>query len=182
MRVTSRLVLAAAVALLSSVTMHAQWVTFPTPGIPRTPDGKPNLNAPAPKTADGKPDLSGIWTSDDPPKTSGYFMDLTLELQEGSQVIMTPWAKALAEQRERRMHVDDPYGYCLPPGVPRIMVAATDMAVAEAVTGTMMTMMMSMATMEMAVDTTAEIMEADGTILLRYRKCPRVFLTTIFSS
>ena len=33
---------------------------------------------------------------------------------------MTPWAKGLAEARERREHVDDPYGYCLPPGVPRI--------------------------------------------------------------
>ena len=33
---------------------------------------------------------------------------------------MTPWAKRLADERERREHVDDPYGYCLPPGVPRI--------------------------------------------------------------
>jgi len=123
MRVTSRLVLAAAVALLSSVTMNAQWVKLPTPGIPRTADGKPNLNAPPPRTADGKPDLSGIWTTDDPPQTTGYFNDLTVYLQEGSEVIMTPWARALAEQREGRHHVDDPYGYCLPPGVPRIMYA-----------------------------------------------------------
>jgi len=40
---------------------HAQWLNFPTPGTPRTPDGKPNLAAPAPRTADGKPDLSGVW-------------------------------------------------------------------------------------------------------------------------
>jgi hypothetical protein len=39
----------------------AQWLDFATPGTPRTPDGKPNLSAPAPRTADGKPDLSGVW-------------------------------------------------------------------------------------------------------------------------
>src|SRR5512140_1335256 len=39
----------------------AQWLNFPTPGIPRTRDGKPNLSAAAPRAADGKPDLSGVW-------------------------------------------------------------------------------------------------------------------------
>ena len=47
-------------ALLSTGAC-AQWLDFPTPGTPRTPDGKPNLSAPAPRTADGKPDLSGVW-------------------------------------------------------------------------------------------------------------------------
>ena len=41
----------------------AQWVKLPLPDTPRTPDGKPNLTAPAPRTPDGKPDLSGIWTT-----------------------------------------------------------------------------------------------------------------------
>jgi len=44
-----------------STGAYAQWLDFPTPGIPRTPDGKPNLSAPVPRTADGKPDLSGVW-------------------------------------------------------------------------------------------------------------------------
>jgi hypothetical protein len=39
----------------------AQWLNFPTPGTPRTPDGKPNLAAPAPRASNGKPDLSGTW-------------------------------------------------------------------------------------------------------------------------
>jgi hypothetical protein len=39
----------------------AQWLEYPTRGVPRTPDGKPNRSAPAPRTADGKPDLSGMW-------------------------------------------------------------------------------------------------------------------------
>ena len=43
-------------AALLAVPLTAQWLAHPTPGIPRTPDGKPNLSAPAPRTADGKPD------------------------------------------------------------------------------------------------------------------------------
>src|SRR6266852_5458849 len=40
---------------------HAQWLNFPTPGTPRTRDGKPNLAAPVPRSPDGKPDLTGVW-------------------------------------------------------------------------------------------------------------------------
>src|SRR6185436_19657688 len=47
-------------ALLSTGAL-AQWLNFPTPGTPRTRDGKPNLAAPAPRASDGKPDLSGVW-------------------------------------------------------------------------------------------------------------------------
>jgi hypothetical protein len=39
----------------------SQWLNYPTPGTPRTRDGKPNLGAPAPRSRDGKPDLSGVW-------------------------------------------------------------------------------------------------------------------------
>src|SRR6516162_9044431 len=45
----------------------AQWPAFREAGVPRNPDGKPNLTAPAPRTADGKPDLSGIWNLVRPP-------------------------------------------------------------------------------------------------------------------
>ena len=41
--------------------VSAQWPSYPAPGVPKGPDGKPNLTAPAPKAADGHPDLSGMW-------------------------------------------------------------------------------------------------------------------------
>jgi hypothetical protein len=50
-----------ALLVLFSAAAHAQWLNYPTPGTPRTRDGKPNLTAPAPRAANGKPDLSGVW-------------------------------------------------------------------------------------------------------------------------
>ena len=52
---------AAAFAFLLSIPAAAQWLDYPTPGIPRLANGKANLAAPAPRTPDGKPDLSGNW-------------------------------------------------------------------------------------------------------------------------
>ena len=49
------------------LSTQAQWVNHPTPGAPRTKDGKVNLSAPAPRTANGKPDLSGLWQVDPTP-------------------------------------------------------------------------------------------------------------------
>jgi hypothetical protein len=72
--------------------LAAQWLNHPTPGIPRTPDGKPNLAAPAPRTPDGKPDFSGLWNKISPKYSRNIAADLTPdEIQ--------PWAQALVEQR-----------------------------------------------------------------------------------
>src|SRR5690242_9210627 len=108
-----------AIALVAMTPLFAQWVKYPTPGTPRLADGKPDLAAPAPKS-----DLSGIWAAEcaiqgrDACFTRSLFFDLARELKPGD-VEMTPWAAGVQAQREKRNHVDDPYGYCLPPGVPR---------------------------------------------------------------
>ena len=100
-------------AFLGAGICGAQWLNYPAPGIPRTTDGKPNLNAPAPRMPDGKPDLSGVWTN------TAYFFDLAKDLKP-EDVGMLPWAKALQAQRETNDHKDDPMAACMPPGVPRI--------------------------------------------------------------
>src|SRR6266571_3041924 len=93
----------------------AQWLNYPTPGIPRLSDGKPNLSAPAPRGVNGKPDLSGIWVVDcgiyggDRCFVQSLFFDLAKDLKP-EEVQMTAWAAAIQAQREKREHVDDPYG------------------------------------------------------------------------
>ncbi len=64
--------------------LAAQWLNYPTPGIPRTADGKPNLSAPAPKMPDGRPDLSGIWEHKSS-RTTAYYLD-------GIDIPWQPWA------------------------------------------------------------------------------------------
>src|SRR5215831_19003605 len=56
-----RLITVGLLFALASVALEAQWVNYKRPGVPRTADGKPKLDAPAPRTLDGKPDLSGVW-------------------------------------------------------------------------------------------------------------------------
>src|ERR1700691_2763701 len=51
---------------------QAQWLDQPTPGAPRTPDGKMNLTGAVPR-ANGKPDLSGIWQVEAEPRGPGLF-------------------------------------------------------------------------------------------------------------
>jgi hypothetical protein len=80
--------------------LAAQWLNYPTPGIPRTPNGKQNLSAPAPKLPDGTPDLSGLWQADDNP----YVRDL-------QKSPLTPQGEAIAKRSDRRASL------CLPPGI-----------------------------------------------------------------
>ena len=96
--------LATLVLLASTTPLAAQWLTLPTPGIPRTADGGPDLSAPAPRLADGRPDMSGLWT---PVNATGDLFD-PARIQE--------WARTLMTERERRFFEDDPRFQCLPSG------------------------------------------------------------------
>jgi hypothetical protein len=102
-------------ALILCSLASAQWLNYPTSGIPHTKNGKPDLAAAAPKTSDGKPDFSGIWEAED----QTYFFDLATGLKP-EDVVLTPWGKAIQKQREDNDHVDDPLAFCLPHGVPRV--------------------------------------------------------------
>src|SRR5262245_44336204 len=91
----------AGLLLIIASPAAAQWAKPRDPSVPRTRDGKPNLTAPAPRTADGKPDLSGMWLSN-----LKYNADLAADLK-GQGVPMTPWAKALYDERTKTFSRDD---------------------------------------------------------------------------
>jgi hypothetical protein len=107
-------------ACLMSLSLGAQWLNHPTPGIPRTADGKPNLSAPAPRTADGKPDLSGLWGMNPGAYTGNIAVDLKPE-------DIQPWADALFKKHAGDLGRDDPaQAECLPEG-PRANLFAPQM-------------------------------------------------------
>jgi hypothetical protein len=114
-----------------SPLLSAQWQLAPAAGVPKTPDGKPNLNAPAPRTADGKPDLSGVWAN--PWATAGRggrgaapaplpaggipeatFGNVGAGFKDG--LPLQPWAAELVKQRMADNSKDNPDAHCLPMG------------------------------------------------------------------
>ena len=114
------------VLFVLSIPLAAQWDDVPI-RIPRLPNGKPNLAAPAPRAANGKPDLSGVWlfasaveegdlTTPSDPNTQP-FLNLAGQLPKDA-VVMRPAAAALFEQRSSAMSKDLPLSRCLPVGEP----------------------------------------------------------------
>lgn len=120
----------------------AQWVHWPTQGVPRTADGKLDKNAKAPRTADGKPDFSGMWWMAGKPRPCPASIggpddcaekglgladqggsDLgaqTFNLTDGVDVGLQPWAADLMKQRMVVPGKDDPHVRCLPSSLPRM--------------------------------------------------------------
>lgn len=111
----------------------AQWINYPTAGVPKGKDGKPNLAAPPPRTRNGKPDFSGMWITAEGlpcPKSlqddtgdcleksplSRYAMDLSAAVPGG--LPFQPWALEILKQRKE--HGLDPHVRCLPSNFPRM--------------------------------------------------------------
>src|SRR5437762_1248761 len=97
---------------LMSAPAAPQW-HYPTAGIPRTADGKPNLSAPAPRTADGKPDITGLWKPG-----AGYVGNIAKDIKP-EDVPFQPWAATLYKERRANDSKDDPTASCIVGGVPR---------------------------------------------------------------
>jgi len=80
---------------------------------------------PAPRLADGRPDLGNAKGSWEPPGvgdmagTHGGFAG-TAQPQKQIDVLFLPWAKKVYEERNANITKDDPEGFCLPPGIPRM--------------------------------------------------------------
>ncbi|HET9271602.1 MAG TPA: hypothetical protein VFO31_25670 [Vicinamibacterales bacterium] len=99
-----------ALLLAAGTDAQAQWLKLPTPGIPRLPDGKPNLAAPAPRTADGKPDLSGLWRNDGGDR---LYNNIAVDLKPGD---VAPWADAIYQKRKLEFGKESMETQCLPMG------------------------------------------------------------------
>ena len=114
MRANLNLLAATSLACVLSTSAAAQWINYPTPGLPRLPDGTPNLAAPTPRTVEGKPDLSGIWRAG---RTGeyGYDYDVTQTMRPDE---VQPWAEALRLQRVQNFRKDSPLARCLPVSIP----------------------------------------------------------------
>ena len=120
-------------ALLVAAPLPAQWLHYPTAGVPKKTDGTPNLTAPTPKAADGKPDLSGLWAMMCPlngkmvmcaPEVAvpRVFGDIGRGVEGG--LPYQPWAAEIVKARKADNGKDDPTSHCLPGGIAKLHTSA----------------------------------------------------------
>jgi hypothetical protein len=117
-----------AFGLTCTSTLTAQWLNYPTGGVPRKADGMVDLSAPAPRITSGKPDFSGIWLTGNPtcaqplnPVTYTCGVELPMG-KEGINMGVSlpgglpyqPWLAALVKKRTAEHAKDDPHVRCLP--------------------------------------------------------------------
>jgi hypothetical protein len=124
-----RLALAMTLACALTTPIAAQWPALVRKEVPRTPDGKPNLDAPPPRLPNGMIDFSGTWESRVPPSGRpgamvpnlspsdpplAAFFNIEQNFKEG--LPFTPWATELRRQRMAVNSKDNPDVHCLPIG------------------------------------------------------------------
>ena len=120
------------------VCADAQWLNYPSPGTPRTRDGKPDLSAKAPRASNGKPDLSGVWLAefapageferltgdasaffvvpgDDPRTFNKYFWNILADFKPAEAPIRPEAAELF---RKNGASAINPVSSCLPLGIP----------------------------------------------------------------
>jgi hypothetical protein len=127
-RLDLRLVAAAMAGLgvaLAAAPAAAQWIGYPTAGVPRKADGSVDMTAPAPRLSNGKPDFSGIWISENTPEgeetpTDGFTLpsgrqmaNMGAALPEG-KLPYQPWQLPIVAERTANLAIDDPHIRCLP--------------------------------------------------------------------
>ena len=111
--------------ILAAQVSPAQWLNYPSAGVPRKPDGSPNLSAPAPRAQDGKPDLSGLWAPvrqrplDESlagqANATGSFWDFGSVVPGGLPYL--PWAAEVRNKRFADNSKDNPDVRCMPLGI-----------------------------------------------------------------
>ena len=134
--------------LLCAVPAWGQWLDFPTRGIPRTPDGKPNLSAPVPRAKNGRPSLSGLWqTESAPPEmlkrlipdaTNGvgeeplseYFINILSDFKPNEEPLL-PAAAEQFQQHAADFSRESPLPRCLPEGMPLVEMAPAPYKIIE---------------------------------------------------
>lgn len=137
-----------ALLVFGTVPLCAQWLNYPSPRIPRTRDGKPNLSAPVPHSANGKPTLSGLWqTERAPPEmlerlipgaTNGageeplsqYFINILSDLKPEEEPLR-PAAREEYRQRAKNFEQVSPLSRCLPEGIPLVEMAPAPYKIIE---------------------------------------------------
>jgi hypothetical protein len=100
-------------ACACTLPLWAQWERHPSPNVPRTADGKIDVNAPPRRTAAGKIDLAGLWE----PASVRYLLNIASDLKPG-EVPLQPWAATLLQERIASNGKDHPGARCLPSGIP----------------------------------------------------------------
>ena len=129
-RIVRRAVFAATMLTMPALA-SAQWLNYPTRGVPKKADGSPNLAAPMPRTADGKPDLSGLWLLEKnmpcPPEgcfdlqVSHEFFDIGWSIAGG--LPLQPWAADLRKARMAENGRTSPWTNCRPSGIVKLALS-----------------------------------------------------------